>query len=90
MNDYIFNNAKSTSFMQVIPLAMDLYMVLPTTNGETRELGYWVQSARESCIGFIQPMQQVFRSLVIMLMLRRSLLSGLFRWLIHISNLSDP
>jgi hypothetical protein len=40
MNDYIFNNAKSTSFMQVILLAMDPYVVLPTTNEEMRELGY--------------------------------------------------
>jgi hypothetical protein len=38
--------------------ALDLYVVQPTTNGETREFGYWV--AREGCTGFVRPMQLAF------------------------------
>jgi hypothetical protein len=44
----------------------------------------WVQPAREGCMGFIQPVQLAFWSTTIMLMLRRSLLSGP-----HVSTLSD-
>jgi hypothetical protein len=40
--------------MQMIPLAsLDPYVVLPTTNEETRGFGFWVQPPKEGCTGFI-------------------------------------
>jgi hypothetical protein len=90
-NDYIFDKCKVYYLYAVYSVfyTLDPYVVLPITNGETRGFDYWVQPAREGCTGFIQPVQLAFWSLIIMVMLRSSLLSGSFHWLIHVSTLSD-
>jgi hypothetical protein len=70
-NDYIFNNAKFTSCRLFRCYAPDSYVVLPTTNGETRGFGHWVQPARKYFTGFIQPVQLAFWSSVNMLVQHR-------------------
>ena len=60
-HDYIFNNAKSSFLCGVTDgNSLNPYVVLPTTNGEARRFGYWVQPARACGTGFIQPVQLAF------------------------------
>ena len=40
--------------------SLDPYVVLPTTNGQARYFGYWVEPARAGGTGFIQPVQLAF------------------------------
>jgi hypothetical protein len=85
--DYIFNNAKSSLFMQVIPLVahwirmwsfilpMEKREVLATGCNRLEKVAHDLYSQCNSAI---------------MLMLSRSYLASLFWWLIHVSTLCDP